>query len=109
MKILKLLVIVSRDESPLEEIKSMITGVKLEKVSKSRANFRSIKPSNNAIGCSSKSIGVGVRKFLNIMLNYDLNFAQIIKAMNRNKLENLISMCVQCHIQGNAELLSKFY
>ena len=43
------------------------------------------------------------------MLNYDPNFAKSIKTMNRNKLENFISMCVQCYIQGNAELILKFY
>ena len=53
---LKLLVIVLRNESPFEEIKSIITCVDFNKVSESRSTCRSIRPSDNANGCSSQSI-----------------------------------------------------
>ena len=96
-EIIKLFVILLTNDSPLEEIKSSITYVELENVSKSRSTCRSMKQSNSATDCSSNYVGVRVRKILNL------------KAMSSNKLENFISMCVQCYIQGNAELLSKFY
>ena len=58
-EILKLLLIALRNECPLNKIKSILTCVELEKVSKSRrSTSTSMKSSNNATGCSSKSIGV---------------------------------------------------
>ena len=78
-EILKLLLIALRNECPLKKIKSILTCVELEKVSKSRrSTSTSIKPSDNATGCSSKSIGVSERKLLN-MFKYDPNFAKSIK------------------------------
>ena len=104
-KILKLLVIAMKKESLLEAIKSIIYHVDLEKESQLRSTRRSIKPANNATGCSSICIGVTVKQIRNIKLNYYPNFANYVKSRNKNKLENFISMCVQCYIQGDAELL----
>ena len=101
--------VILRNNSPLEEMKSKITCVEPEKVSKLRSRSRSIQPSKNATGCSSKCICVKLRKLLNKVLKYDSNFAKNIKAMNRNKLENIMSMCVHCYIQCKAELPCKFY
>ena len=98
-EILKLLLIALRNDCPLNKIKSILTCVELEKVSKfRRSTSTSIKPSNNATGCSSKAIGVRERKLLNIMLKYDPNFAKSIKALNRNKLRNFyLYLCPMLH------------
>ena len=99
-EMLKLLVLNLKNESQLREIKSTITGIKLEVVSKSRITCRSVKPSNNATGCSSKSIGVRASKILHIMFRHDPKFAKSKKVLNRNKLENFI-LYVQCYIYNN--------
>ena len=105
-EMLKVLILVLKIEIPMDNIKSIIACIELEKVSRSKSICRSVKPSNNANGCSCESIGVRVRKLLNIILKYDPNIAKGIKAMKRNKREKFISICVQCYIQENAELHS---